>query len=151
MLANQYALEYAEADIQANLQGIDLYYAWFNKGTSHVQLTDYISAASAFDQAFQVYVDISEDERPWRMVWYQTSPYWAYFYTGRYADVISLANLTLSTPSTGPTLEESLFWRAMAEYALGDYNAAYADMLESVRLNPNFSPGIFYLEQWGVQ
>jgi hypothetical protein len=39
----------------------------------------------------------------------------------------------------------------MAEYAVGDYATAFADMREAVRLNPHFSPGVFYLEQWGVE
>ncbi len=147
---DRYALELANADIGA-LKDIDLFFAWFNKGTSHVQLQEYSDAASAYDRAFFIYADLDQDEsyRPYRMIWYQTSPYWAYFYTGRYQDVINLANLTLSTPSTGPTLEESLYWRAMAEYALGD-DAAFADMRETVRLNPNFEPGLQRLQEWGI-
>jgi len=31
-----------------------------------------------------------------------------------------------------------------------DYETAYADMRETVRLNPNFSPGLYYLSIWGV-
>jgi hypothetical protein len=84
------------------------------------------------------------------MVWYQTGPYFAYFYTGRYQDVINLADVTLSTTTTGPTLEESLYWRAMAAYALGDFASAFADMRESVRLNPSFSPGLQRLSEWGI-
>jgi len=150
--ANQRALETAEADILST-QKIDLFFAWFNKGTSLVQLQQYDLAAPAYDEAFRLYASLPQDEnyRPWRMVWYQTGPYWAYFYTGRYADVVALANVTLSTPSTGPTLEESLYWRGMAEWALGDLAAAQADMRESVRLNPHFAPGLQRLQEWGLQ
>jgi tetratricopeptide (TPR) repeat protein len=147
--ANQNALNLAEQDIQS-VEGIDLYFAWFNKGTSHVQLLQYGEAASAYDLAFSVYPTIPEDVRPWRMLWYQTGPYWAYFYSGRYQDVISLADLTLSTPSTGPTLEESLYWRGLAEFALGDSVNAFADMREAVRLNPNFTAGLQKLQEWGI-
>ena len=149
--ANRQALEMAQADSTSNLTGLDLYYAWFNQGSSHVQLLEYPEAASAYDQAFSIYPSIPEDKRPWRMLWYQTGPYWAYFYTGRYADVVSLANLTLSTPSTGPTLEESLYWRGLAELALGDQASAIADFRASVYYNPSFAPGLGQLETLGVK
>ncbi len=150
--AHQHALALAENDIKTQ-QEIDLFFAWFNKGTSHVSLQDYAAAAAAYDQAFTLYAGLTQDnnQRPYRMVWYQTGPYWAYFYTGRYQDVINLANVTLSTPSTGPTLEESLYWRAMAYYALGQTNPAATDMREAVRLNPNFAPGLQRLQEWGLQ
>ncbi len=148
--AYRQAAQMAEQDI-ATLQGIDLYFAWFNKGTSAVQQQDYATAAAAYDQAFTLYAGLAQDDnqRPYRMVWYQTGPYWAYFYTGRYQDVINLADVTLATPSTGPTLEESLYWRGMAEYALGNTAAALTDMRETLRLNPNFAPGIQRLQEWG--
>ncbi len=150
--AHQHALKLAEADIQAQ-EAIDLFFSWFNKGTSHISLQDYAAAAAAYDQAFTLYAGLTQDnsQRPYRMVWYQTGPYWAYFYTGRYQDVINLANVTLSTPSTGPTLEESLYWRGMAYYALGKTGPAATDMLETVRLNPNFAPGIQRLQEWGLR
>jgi tetratricopeptide (TPR) repeat protein len=147
----QRALQVAEEDITTQ-QGIDLFFAWFNKGTSHVQLLEYGEAATAYDRAFSIYPTLDQERvnRPYRMVWYQTGPYFAYFYTGRYQDVINLANVTLSTTTTGPTLEESLYWRAMAAYALGDSASAFADMRESVRLNPNFSPGLQRMREWGI-
>lgn len=150
--AVRHALELAEADIQTQKE-IDLFFAWFNKGTSLVQMQDYAGAAAAYDQAFLIYAGLTQDnsQRPYRMVWYQTGPYWAYFYTGRYQDVINLANVTLATPSVGPTLEESLYWRGMAYYALGQTGPAAKDMLEAVRLNPNFAPGIQRLKEWGLR
>ncbi|PWH11676.1 MAG: hypothetical protein DDG60_17000 [Anaerolineae bacterium] len=150
--AYQHALELAEADIQTQTE-IDLFFAWFNKGTSYVQMQDYAAAATAYDQAFTLYANLTHDnsQRPYRMVWYQTGPYWAYFYTGRYQDVINLADVTLATPSVGPTLEESLYWRAMAYYALGQTGPAARDMLEAVRLNPNFAAGVQRLKEWGLR
>jgi tetratricopeptide (TPR) repeat protein len=106
-----------------------------------MMLQDYAGAADAYDQAFaSVYPNIAEDERPWRMMWYQTGPYWAYFYSGRYYDVISLATTTLDAMSK-PVLEESYYWRALAREALGDTSGAIADLKEAVRLNPNFLVG----------
>jgi tetratricopeptide (TPR) repeat protein len=149
--SDEHALAMAESDV-ATTQELNSFFAWFNKGTSHVQLQQYNDAATAYDQAFSIYAGLEQDNntRPYRMVWYQTGPYWAYFYTGRYQDVINLANVTLSTPSTGPTLEESLYWRAMASYALGDTVSAFNDMREAVRLNPNFSAGLTKLQEWSV-
>ena len=146
------ALEKAQAE-ENELEGNDQFFAIFNQGTNLVNLQRYAEAATAFDRAFALYAELGQEEtqRPYRIMWYQTSPYWAYFYSGRYQDVINLADTTLNETISEPTLEESLYWRAMAEYAAGDYTSAFADMREAVRLNPNFSPGIFYLEQWGVE
>jgi uncharacterized protein YvpB len=149
--ADQHALEIAEVE-SGNLEGIDQFFAWFNKGSSHVRLQQYADAAIAYDQAFQLYADLGDDDtqRPYRILWYQTGPYWAYFYSGRYQDTINLADTTLYDTIAEPTLEESLYWRGMAYSALGQTGEAIADFRESVRLNPNFAPGIYMLNQLGA-
>lgn len=142
----QLAAERASLEI-FRTEGRDLFFAWFNRGTSLMLLQDYGGAAQAYDQAFaNIYPGIPEDERPWRMMWYQTGPYWAYFYSGRYYDVINLATTTLDTMSK-PVLEESFYWRALAKEALGDTSGAIADLKEAVKLNPNFATGIYQLER----
>jgi len=83
-------------------------------------------------------------------MWYQTGPYWAYFYSGRFQDVINLANTTLLETISDPTLEESIYWRGKAYLAQGLTNEAIADFRETIRLNPNFSPGWYELDQLGV-
>jgi hypothetical protein len=140
--ANQHALEVAMAESQS-LDGIDEFFAWFNRGTSHVNLQAYSDAASEFDYAFQLYADLSDDDttRPYRMMWYQTWPYWAYYYTGRYQDVINLADTTLEDTISEPVLEESFYWRALAREAQGDQKGAIKDLKESIQLNPHFTPG----------
>ncbi len=149
--SNQHALEIANQETQS-LTGIDEFFAWFNKGSSHVGLLQYAEAASAYDQAFAIYSQLENDDtqRPYRIMWYQTGPYWAYFYSGRYQDTVNLANTTLYDTIAEPTLEESLYWRGQAYLALGQTNEAIADFRESVRLNPNFDPGIAALNQMGV-
>ncbi len=137
--AYRHALETAQEETQ-HLQGRDLFFAWYNVGTSHVWLHEYVDAAHAYDQAFAIYAQLPEEERPWRMLWYQTGPYFAYYYSQRYQDVISLATTTLSAMSE-PILEESYYWRARAEEALGQHDKALADAQEAVRLNPNFVAG----------
>ena len=123
--AAQHALERADLEVQ-ELKGIDLLFAWFAKGTSHVALQQYVDAASAYDQAFSQYAALGNDdtERPFRLMWYQTGPYKAYYYSGRYQDVINLADNTFKTVSA-PTLEESLYWRGLAKYATGQHRRRY--------------------------
>lgn len=105
------------------LSGRDLFFAWFNRSPSLVALQDYAGAAASYDQAFGLYLRILENERPWWMLWYQTGPYWAYYYSGRYQAVIDLATKTLDYMSE-PILEESYYWRALAQEARGDDPAA---------------------------
>jgi hypothetical protein len=116
--------------------GLERYFAWFNLGNSLAQLEQYAEAAAAFDAGFEVYAALPEEVRPWRMMWYTDGPYAAYYHTGRYDDVISLARATLSTVDK-PVLEETFYWRGMARDALGDREGALADLRRAYDLNPN--------------
>lgn len=126
----------------------DRYFAWFNAGTSAVNLQDYVTAADHYDTAFNLYREIPEDDRPWRILWYQTGPYFAYYYSGRYADLIDLADQTLKVMSE-PILEETYYWRARAYYALGDTDKAVSDLRESLKHHPGFAPSVGMLNQLG--
>ncbi|MBI3158465.1 MAG: C39 family peptidase [Chloroflexi bacterium] len=149
--AMQHALDIANRELD-RLTGNDQFFAWFNKGTSHGGLQQYVDAAFAYDYAFLLYAGLGggDAQRPYRIMWYQTGPYWAYYYSGRYQDVIDLANTTLYDTVSEPTLEESIYWRGMARLALGETGNAVADFQQTVYLNPNFSPGWAMLEQLGV-
>jgi hypothetical protein len=149
--ATRHALELAESDI-LSLKDNDLFYAWFNKGTSHVALQQYVDAASAYDQAFAAYAnwDIEKEDRPWRMMWYQTGPYFAYYYSARYQDVINLADTTLSTISI-PTLEESLLWRGRAYYQIGNTQAAVDDYRAALKVHVDWIPAVQALQELGLQ
>lgn len=148
--ANRQALEKAREEVQT-LAGQDQYFAAFNVGTSHVNLREYGDASYAYDYAFQLYAALPEDDqRPYRMLWYQTGPYFAYYYSLRYQDVIDLANATFDTIDPD-VLEESYYWRGMAFLALGYTDSAIADFRESLTLHPNFGPTLYQLEQMGVQ
>jgi tetratricopeptide (TPR) repeat protein len=83
------------------------------------------------------------------MLWYQTGPYFAYYYTGRYGDVISLATLTLDAMDEA-VLEESYYWRGLAREALGDVAGAIEDYRASVETHPDFGPGADALDRLGV-
>lgn len=149
--ANRHALDIANQEVNT-LKDMDLFFAWFNKGASHVQLLEYVDAASAFDQAFTVYATLGTDEkqRPYHMMWYQTWPYKAYYYTGRYQDVIDLANTTLLKTVDKPTLEESLYWRGLARQAIGDSAGALDDLKTANHLNPKMAAIISVLQDMGI-
>jgi tetratricopeptide (TPR) repeat protein len=79
-------------------------------------------------------------------MWYQTGPYWAYYYMGRYQDVINLATKALDAMSQ-PVLEESYYWRALARLALGDNKGAIKDLRSSLEYHPGFEPSITQLQE----
>ncbi len=130
----QHASQKASAEINV-LSGRELFFAWYNYGTSLVNLADYSGAAQAYDQAFEVYADIYP--RPYRIFWYSTGAYFAYYYTGRYQDVIDLADATFSL-SFEPAIEESWVWRGRARLALGDVNGAIEDFREALEWHPGW-------------
>jgi tetratricopeptide (TPR) repeat protein len=156
--AAQHALEIADQEIQSlQLGGNDLFFAMFNKVTSLVNLQnpDYGPAATAYDQATAYYNNqlvITEGKRiPWRIMWYQTAPYKAYFYSGRYHDVIDLARSNLERIELGGReLEESWYWLSMAEYTLGLSDQAYEDMRKALYYHPGFSSALEMFAYWGI-
>jgi hypothetical protein len=124
----QAALETAHAETQADPGNA---FAWHNLGTNLDYLGDYAGASAAFDEARRIGL-------PWRMLWYQTGLYSAYYHAGRYQDVLVLANLTLEGALVD--IEESLYWRARAKHALGDAIGARRDYQRALAFNPNFEP-----------
>jgi hypothetical protein len=133
--------------------GRDQFFAWFNRGTNLMLLQDYAGAAAAYDQAFalRAELNLARTADPWRIMWYQTGPYWAYFYTGRYWDVFSLASVTLDENNPKkPQLEESLYWRGLAKEALGDEHGAIQDWQTSLEYYPGFEPSLFALQRIGI-
>ena len=150
--AYAHALEIAESEIQT-VEGNDLFFAWFNKGTSHVLMQQYADAATAYDQAFAIYsvLDQSTHNRPFRMMWYQTGPYFAYYYSGRYQDVINLTDTTLNDTVAEPTLEESLYWRGRAQSRVGNNQAAINDYRAALDVHVGWLPAIQALQELGLQ
>ena len=127
------------------LAGRDLFFGWYNLGTSLVELEHYPAAAEAFDQAFSIYKDLPLEGRPWRMLWYQTGPYPAYYHTARYAELQGLASRTIEEAYEpqkpgGPFIEESFYWRGMAFAAQAQTAEAILDFRKALELNPLFAP-----------
>lgn len=107
-------------------------WAWFNAGTSSAKLKRYYDAAIYYDEAFR-------QGLPHRMLWYQFGPYEAYYYTGRYQDVLELAE---NTESTTEYVEETYYWRGMALAALGQRDEAVNLMDSVLAFNPNFTDAL---------
>jgi len=141
----QYAAELALSE-SGSLTGREQFFAWFNRGTNLVYLQDYASAAQAYDSAFALYAALPENERPWRLLWYQDGPFAAYYHTGRYQDVINLAHTTLLNVDK-PVLEETYYWRGMAKAAMGDQEGAVEDLRRAQTLNPNSTPAAEELQR----
>jgi tetratricopeptide (TPR) repeat protein len=123
----QNALRRTQAELQADL---DDAHTWFNLGTVYNALEDYRRAADAFDHARGLGL-------PWRMLWYQFGPYEAYYETGRYDDVIVLADVTLQDR---PYFEEAFYYKGLALAALGDAREARRNFEKAAAFNPNFAP-----------
>ncbi|HMB22712.1 MAG TPA: C39 family peptidase [Anaerolineales bacterium] len=150
--ASQHALGVAQAESQS-LADIDRFFAWFNVGTSHIALLQYVDAAVAYDYAFSIYADLNVNDsvRPYRMMWYQTGPYKAYYYSNRFADVISLADTTLNETIAEPVLEESLYWRGRAYYMAGKTDLAVQDYRAALKIHPQWIPATQALQDLGMQ
>jgi tetratricopeptide (TPR) repeat protein len=146
----QYAAEKASDEIYS-LADVDQFFAWYNRGTNLKDLQDY-GGGGRYDEAFAIYNQLPEDKsvRPYRILWYQTGPYYAYYYTGRYYDVISLASTALDAALDEPALEESFYWRAMAKAALGDSAGAAEDFRQSLKYHPDFPPTIAQMQVLGI-
>ena len=121
----QRALELAQAATRSDPQNA---FAWFNLGSNLSFFDRYAEAAQAFDQARTLGL-------PWRMLFYQFGPYRAYFNTGRYQDVLDLADAALDAR---PDLEENFYWRGWARYMQGDSAGAVSDFRAALEVNPNF-------------
>ena len=135
-----YNLEYSFDQVQANLfnqSDAELFFAWYSRGSIMVEMQDSWGAAQSFDEAFKVYATLPEKDRPWRMLWYQTGPYFAYYNMGRYHDVLNLAEQTL-TEAKEDALPESWVWKGRAEVMLGLREDAIASFTRALYWHPGW-------------
>ena len=147
------ALQKAQREIYET-SGVQQFFAMYNYGTNLVSLRDYAGAAKAYDQAFLMYDALPENRsiRPYRILWYQTGPYFAYYYTGRYADVIEKAtrNSIEMVRDDIPALEESWYWRGKAKLAIGDRTGGIRDLNTCLEYRNRFPPCIEALNEIGI-
>lgn len=104
-------------------------FLWFNLGTSLTSIGRYEEAVVAFERAFNIGL-------PYRMMWYQFQPYEAYLQTGRFDEVLALANNTLKTTRY---VEETYYYRGRAYEMMGDNAAARVEYDNALSFNPNHS------------
>ncbi|MFC6919957.1 C39 family peptidase [Meiothermus taiwanensis] len=137
----QMALELARRETQASPSNA---FAWFNLGSTLLRLGQAQEAARAYDRSRQIAPSRTLDPRrpanalhnwPWRMLWYQFGPYEAYFKTGRYQEVIALADDVLGRINDH---EESYYWRGLARQAQGNLEGARADFQAALRYRPGY-------------
>jgi len=114
------------ATLERNLDRNDPY-AWFNMGSSLVGLGRYDEAALAFDQARILGL-------PWRLLWYQFTPFEAYLQVGRYDDVVDLADKVLAKTAT----EEAFYYKGLAYAAMGEKEKARQQLTLALRYNKNY-------------
>jgi tetratricopeptide (TPR) repeat protein len=102
--------------------------AHFNLGEALTRLGRHQAAVSAFDRARTLGLH-------WRRLWYQFTPFEAYYATGRFQDVLDLAEATLQ--GTGG-LEEAYYYRGLALHATGQPGAVEA-FEAAIAYNANFT------------
>jgi tetratricopeptide (TPR) repeat protein len=123
----------AQAEIEANPNDA---IAYFNQGEALTRLDRPAEAVVAFDQARRIGLH-------WRRLWYQFTPFEAYYTTGRYQDVLDLAEATLEGTDG---LEEVYYYQGLALQAMGQPGAADS-FQAAIAYNPNFSPANEALNQ----
>ncbi|MHC1772321.1 MAG: C39 family peptidase [Flexilinea sp.] len=148
--AKENALKVADEQIKSATDDESWFFAYFNRGSTQIELNDFYGAAQSYDMAFEYYALLDTSTRPYRIVWYQTGPYYAYYYSGRYNDVISLATMTLASTQE-PYLEESYYWRAMAEVALQEFKDAESDLRTCLDIHEGFTACQSLLTEIGLQ
>lgn len=123
---HQQAMSAAQAEVAANTQDP---FGWFNIGTTYEAMGLHTEAAIAYDHARQLGL-------PWRMTWYQFGWFEAYLATGRYDDVVALADATLQP---NPYSEEMYYYKGRVHAARGELDAARAQYQLALQHNPNFT------------
>ncbi|MBK8025662.1 MAG: tetratricopeptide repeat protein [Chloroflexi bacterium] len=124
--AAEIALEVARSEAQLDRQNP---FAWFNMGASLTKMGQYEEAVRYFDQARRL-------NTPFRMLWYQFTPFEAYYMVGRYDDVLALVNNNLV--NGGQYVEETFYWQGRALEALGQRQEAAAAFQRAIAQNPNY-------------
>jgi tetratricopeptide (TPR) repeat protein len=105
-------------------------FAWFNLASDLVALGQFEEAATTYDKARVIGL-------PWRMLWYQFGPFKAYYETGRYQEIIVLADSTIMT--AGGNIEELYYWKGLALMAQGDPAGARRAWQQALELKPNYA------------
>ncbi|MFN8493105.1 MAG: C39 family peptidase [Caldilineaceae bacterium] len=112
-------------------------FAWFNYGSSLYALNRSSEAVTAFQKAAALGL-------PERMDWYQYEPLEADYATGRYTDLIQLADANLAS-ATG--IEELYYWKALALAALDNPVQAQQALQQALTIKPNYQQALTALQR----
>ncbi len=119
-------IDLAQAEIESNPENSS---AYFNLGEALSRLGRYEEAVLAFDESRRLGLH-------WRRLWYQFTPFEAYYAMGRYKDVLDLTEATLQ--GTGG-LEEAYYYQGLSLHAIGQPGAEQA-FQNAITYNANFIP-----------
>ncbi len=114
----------SQADIEANPEDP---IAYFNQGEVLTRLGRYEEAVLAFDQARQLGLH-------WRRLWYQFTPFEAYYAVGRHQDVLELAAATIKGAGG---LEEAYYYQGLSLLATNQ-DGAVTSFQNALAYNENF-------------
>jgi len=114
-------------------------FAQYNLGTTYAAQGQYEEAVVAFDRALEIGV-------PFRMLWYQFAVYEAYYYSGRYDDVIENARRALLNMG-GNGAEEVYYWLGLGYFGRGELERAQAQFENAISFNGTYEPAIDALER----
>jgi tetratricopeptide (TPR) repeat protein len=133
----QRALRRAQVEVE---QRPDDPFAWFNLGTDLTALDHFEQAGVAYDRARVIGL-------PWRMLWYQFGPFRAYYESGRYEELIALADATIATAGD---IEEAYYWKGLGLAAQGDTAGARQVWQRALELNSNYAEAASALSAIGA-
>jgi tetratricopeptide (TPR) repeat protein len=114
-------------------------FAWFTLGTNLVNTGQPQEAAAAYDRAREIGL-------PVRMMWYQHGAFRAYYESGRFEEVVALADATIAVTDM---VEELHYWRGRALAALGDIEGARAALEKATRQRAGYTEAIEALAALG--
>ncbi|MEJ2559569.1 MAG: C39 family peptidase [Anaerolineae bacterium] len=133
----QRALRQAQVEVE---QRPDDPFARFNLGTDLTALGQFEQAGLAYDRARVIGL-------PWRMLWYQFGPFRAYYESGRYEELIALADATIATAGD---IEEVYYWKGLGLAAQGDTAGARQVWKRALELNSNYAEAASALSAIGA-
>jgi tetratricopeptide (TPR) repeat protein len=111
-------------------------YAWFNLGSSYLELGQYENAWLAFNEARKLGL-------PQRMLRYQFGPFAAAYATGRTQDLQELVDYALKITSNS---EEALYWQGKLYLMEKQPSLARASFLDALSARPGFPEAISALQ-----
>jgi hypothetical protein len=116
-------------------------FEWFNRGSNLFYFDRWDEADQAYDQARIVGI-------PQRMMRYQFGPFFAYFRSERYDDLLTVVNYALNITNNS---EEALLWKGWAVFQQGDYFGAIEYFRRANNANPYNPDALHALQELNAE